>query len=81
MLTFVGLGLFDELDVSLRGAEAIRSADTVFLEVYTSVLMGASIEKRGDSTGNHPLTSYPDYRRRPSSLIIFLYLSMSTFWR
>ncbi|HJJ27207.1 MAG TPA: diphthine synthase [Methanocorpusculum sp.] len=45
MLTFVGLGLFDELDVSLRGAEAIRSADTVFLEVYTSVLMGASIEK------------------------------------
>ena len=45
MLTFVGLGLFDEEDVSLRGADAIRSADTVFLEVYTSVLMGASIEK------------------------------------
>ncbi|MCQ2377066.1 MAG: diphthine synthase [Methanocorpusculum sp.] len=45
MLTFVGLGLFDEQDVSLRGAEAIRSADTVFLEGYTSVLMGASVEK------------------------------------
>ena len=45
MLTFIGLGLFDEKDVSLRGAAAIRTADTVFLEVYTSVLMGASIEK------------------------------------
>lgn len=45
MLTFIGLGLFDEKDVSLHGAAAIRTADTVFLEVYTSVLMGASIEK------------------------------------
>ncbi|MDO5846484.1 MAG: diphthine synthase [Methanocorpusculum sp.] len=45
MLTFIGLGLFDEYDVSLRGAEAIRRADTVFLEVYTSVLMGSSIQR------------------------------------
>lgn len=45
MLTFIGLGLFDESDVSVRGMDAIRSADTVFLEVYTSVLTGASIER------------------------------------
>jgi len=45
MLTFIGLGLFDEYDVSVRGSEAIRKADTVFLEVYTSVLMGSSIER------------------------------------
>ncbi|HJJ77943.1 MAG TPA: diphthine synthase, partial [Methanocorpusculum sp.] len=45
MLTFIGLGLFDEYDVSVRGAEAIRNADTVFLEVYTSVLMGSSIPR------------------------------------
>jgi diphthine synthase len=45
MLTFIGLGLFDEYDVSVRGLDAIKSADTVFLEVYTSVLMGAPIER------------------------------------
>ena len=45
MLTFIGLGLFDESDVSVRGMDVIRSADTVFLEVYTSVLTGASIER------------------------------------
>ena len=45
MLTFIGLGLFDELDVSIRGDYAIRNADTVFLEVYTSVLMGSSLAK------------------------------------
>ena len=45
MLTFIGLGLFDEYDVSVRGLDAIRNADTVFLEVYTSVLMGSSIER------------------------------------
>ena len=45
MLTFIGLGLFDESDVSVRGLDAIKSADTVFLEVYTSVLTGATIER------------------------------------
>jgi len=45
MLTFIGLGLFDEYDVSVRGLETIKKADTVFLEVYTSVLMGSSIER------------------------------------
>ncbi len=45
MLTFIGLGLFDESDVSVRGMDAIKSADTVFLEVYTSVLTGAPIER------------------------------------
>jgi diphthine synthase len=43
MLTFVGLGLFDEQDVSLKGLECIHRADHVYLESYTSVLMGADI--------------------------------------
>ena len=42
MLTFVGLGLWDEKDVSLRGLEAIREADVVFAEWYTAHLGGAS---------------------------------------
>lgn len=43
MLTFVGLGLFDERSITLRGAEALGSADRAFAEQYTSHLAGASI--------------------------------------
>lgn len=43
MLTFIGLGLHDHKDVSVRGLECIRSADLVFLEGYTSRLAGTSI--------------------------------------
>lgn len=42
MLTFVGLGLWDEKDVSLRGLEAVKAADVVFAESYTAQLGGAS---------------------------------------
>ena len=45
MLTFVGLGLWDEKDVSLRGLEAIRAADEVYAEWYTAHLGGATPEK------------------------------------
>lgn len=38
MLTLIGLGLHDKKDITLRGLEAIKSADFVFLETYTSVL-------------------------------------------
>ncbi|MCA1812936.1 MAG: diphthine synthase [Halobacteriales archaeon] len=40
-LTFVGLGLHDARDVSLRGLSVIQAADHVFLETYTSLLQGA----------------------------------------
>ena len=40
MLTFIGLGLFDAMDVSLKGLAAIRQADAVYLEDYTSTLTG-----------------------------------------
>jgi diphthine methyl ester synthase len=43
-LYFIGLGLGDERDVTLRGAECIRSCAKVFLESYTSVL-GVSKER------------------------------------
>lgn len=44
-LFFVGIGLFDETDLSLRALEVARSADHVFAEFYTSRLSGASIEE------------------------------------
>lgn len=40
MLTFVGLGLYDLDDISLKGLHAIQNADHVYLEAYTSRLMG-----------------------------------------
>ncbi len=43
MLTFVGLGLYDERSISLRGREAIADADSVFAEFYTSKLAGATV--------------------------------------
>jgi diphthine synthase len=43
-LQFVGLGLYDETDMSLAGLEAAKSADQVFAEFYTAKLTGATIE-------------------------------------
>jgi diphthine synthase len=44
-LLFVGLGLYDERDLSLRGLEEIKQADKVFAELYTSLMAGLSIQK------------------------------------
>lgn len=38
MLTFIGLGLNDEKDISIKGIEHVKSADYVYLEKYTSAL-------------------------------------------
>ncbi|CAK9201978.1 unnamed protein product [Sphagnum troendelagicum] len=38
MLYVVGLGLGDERDITLRGLEAVRKCDHVYLEAYTSLL-------------------------------------------
>ncbi|MGD2065900.1 MAG: diphthine synthase [Candidatus Bathyarchaeota archaeon] len=42
-LVFVGLGLYDEKDVSIRGLEELKKADAVFAEFYTSLMPGLSI--------------------------------------
>lgn len=38
MLYFVGLGLGNEEDITLRGLKAVKSCEKIFLENYTSVL-------------------------------------------
>jgi diphthine synthase len=38
MLYIIGIGLCDEKDITLRGLEAVKSSDEVFLEAYTSIL-------------------------------------------
>ncbi|KAG8885152.1 diphthine synthase [Tulasnella sp. 331] len=39
MFYLIGLGLFDEKDISLRGMEIIKACTRVYLESYTSILM------------------------------------------
>ncbi|QLD88106.1 diphthine synthase [Natronomonas salina] len=44
MLTFVGLGLYDERSITLEGRDALEAADRVFAEFYTSKLAGATVD-------------------------------------
>lgn len=44
-ITFIGLGLNDEKDISLKGVKEIKKSDLVFAEFYTSQLTGTSLEK------------------------------------
>jgi diphthine synthase len=50
-LVFIGLGLYDEKDISLRGLEELKEADTVFAEFYTSLMPGLSIRKLEEMAG------------------------------
>jgi diphthine synthase len=50
-LVFVGLGLFDENDVSLRGLKEAETADFVFAEFYTSLMVGLSLERLEEKIG------------------------------
>lgn len=38
MLYLIGLGLSDEKDVTVRGLEAIKASERIYLEAYTSIL-------------------------------------------
>lgn len=44
MLTFIGLGLYDEKDISLKSVEEIKNCKKVFAEFYTAKLTGTKIE-------------------------------------
>lgn len=44
MLYFIGLGLYDEKDISLKGIEALRKVDVIYAEFYTANLFGTTLE-------------------------------------
>ncbi|KXS21513.1 Diphthine synthase [Gonapodya prolifera JEL478] len=50
MLYLVGLGLADEKDITVKGLEAVRSSERVYLEAYTSLLL-VGVEKLEDFYG------------------------------
>jgi diphthine synthase len=44
-LTFIGLGLNDEKDISLKSLDEIKKCDKVFAEFYTAKLVGSTIDE------------------------------------
>ncbi len=44
-LVFIGLGLNDEKGITVKGLEETQSADTVFMETYTSLMPDFSMER------------------------------------
>ncbi len=53
-LVFVGLGLNDDLGMSLQALEETRTADHVFIELYTSYLPDFSIKRFAEMSGKTP---------------------------
>jgi diphthine synthase len=50
-LVFIGLGLNDEKGISLRGLEETKTADHIFIELYTSLLPDFSLKHLEALTG------------------------------
>ncbi|MEM0353653.1 MAG: diphthine synthase [Archaeoglobaceae archaeon] len=69
MLTLIGLGLGDEKDITIRGLEAVKDADVVYAEFYTSKIF-ASLEALRKFLGKEiRLLSREDLEERVGSLI------------
>ena len=67
-LIFIGLGLNDEKDISLKGLEEIKNCDKVYAEFYTAKLAGTNIEKLETLIGkNRPLIVPADHTFRRST--------------
>lgn len=47
-LIFIGLGLHDEKGITLKGLEAIKNCDKLFMESYTSLLTGTTHDRLED---------------------------------
>jgi diphthine synthase len=70
-IVFVGLGLHDDMGISLRGLDEIKSADTVFLELYTSLLPGFSLERFEKTSGRRVnLVSRADLEDKDGQVIL-----------
>ena len=50
-LVFIGLGLNDEKGITVKGLEETKSADTVFMETYTSLMPDFNLQRFEDLCG------------------------------
>ncbi len=71
MLIFIGLGLYDERDITLRGLEELKRCDLVFAELYTSHMPGLNLERLEHMAGKKikPL-SRRDVEERAEEVIL-----------
>jgi len=70
MLIFVGLGLYDGADISVKGMAAVQAADAVFLEYYTSRLTGITVEEMSRLYGKEiVLLHREDVEQHPEAIL------------
>ena len=69
MLYLIGLGLGDEKDVTVKGHEAIKACDLVFLEAYTSIL-GVPKERLEETYGTEIQFAYRETVESESEKIL-----------
>ncbi|MDD1657938.1 MAG: diphthine synthase [Methanomicrobiales archaeon] len=70
MLTFVGLGLSDERDISVKGLACIRRATHLYLETYTSRLTGTSVERMEQCYGKPVIpVGREEIEQRPGEIL------------
>lgn len=70
-LVFVGLGLHDEMGISLRGLAEAKNADSVFVELYTSLLPDFSVKHLEEICGKRiQILSRTDIEEKNGELIM-----------
>lgn len=52
MFYFIGMGLYDEKDISVKGIEILKGVDVIYAEFYTAKLFGGSIGSLEDIVGS-----------------------------
>ena len=70
-IVFVGLGLHDEMGISLHGLEEIKTADNVFVELYTNLMPDFSKENLEEiSSKKLQIVSREELEERSGKLIL-----------
>lgn len=70
-IAFVGLGLHDEMGISLRGLEEIKTANNVFIELYTNLMPDFSKENLEKISGKKlQIVSREELEERSGKLIL-----------
>lgn len=70
-LKFIGLGLYDEYGISLKGVEEARKSDYIYIELYTSLMPGLSVKNLEAMVGK-PVKALTrtDIEERPEESIL-----------
>ena len=70
MLYFIGLGLHDELDISLKGLETLKRCDEVYAEFYTNPFCG-DLKNLASLTGKEvKILKRGDIEERPEGNVL-----------